>query len=78
MDYVARGEVDAGFVYSTDAVIVKDKIKIAFEVPTPEPVLYPIAITRASRTPQFARQFLDFVRSEVGQKILQRFGFTKP
>ena len=78
LDYVARGEVDAGFVYSTDAVIVKDKVKVAFEVPTPEPVLYPIAITRASRTPQFARQFLDFVRSEVGQKILQRFGFTKP
>jgi molybdate transport system substrate-binding protein len=78
LDYVARGEVDAGFVYSTDAAIVKDKVKVAFEVPTPEPVLYPIAITRASRTPQFARQFLDFVKSEVGQKILQRFGFTKP
>jgi len=78
LDYVARGEVDAGFVYSTDAAIVKDKVKVAFEVPTPEPVLYPIAITRASRTPQLAREFLGFVKSEVGQKILQRFGFTKP
>jgi molybdate transport system substrate-binding protein len=78
LDYVARGEVDAGFVYSTDAAIVKDKVKVAFEVPTPEPVLYPIAITRASRTPQFAREFVGFVKSEVGQKILQRFGFTKP
>ena len=78
LDYVARGEVDAGFVYSTDAAIVKDKVKVAFEVPTPEPVLYPIAITRASRTPQLAREFLGFVKSEVGQKILQRFGFAKP
>lgn len=30
LDYVARGEVDAGFVYGTDALIMPDKVEIAF------------------------------------------------
>jgi hypothetical protein len=30
LDYVARAEVDAGFVYSTDAALMPDKVKIAF------------------------------------------------
>jgi molybdate transport system substrate-binding protein len=32
LDYVARGEVDAGFVYSTDAAIMPDKVKVVMTV----------------------------------------------
>ena len=28
LDYVSRGEVDAGFVFSTDAIQMKDKVRI--------------------------------------------------
>src|SRR4030095_5111732 len=41
LDYVARAEVDAGFVYATDAALMPDKVKVAFTVPTQKPVLYP-------------------------------------
>ncbi|HWI10060.1 MAG TPA: molybdate ABC transporter substrate-binding protein, partial [Burkholderiaceae bacterium] len=34
LDYVARGEVEAGFVYATDAAIMKDKVKVVATVPT--------------------------------------------
>ena len=41
LDYVARGEVDTGFVYGTDTYVMKDKVKTALEVPTQTPILYP-------------------------------------
>jgi molybdate transport system substrate-binding protein len=78
LDYLARGEVDAGFVYSTDVEIVKDQVRIALEVATPQAVLYPIAVTAGSKNPKLARAFVDLVRSPDGQSILQIFGFSKP
>ncbi|MGA0583779.1 MAG: molybdate ABC transporter substrate-binding protein, partial [Castellaniella sp.] len=41
LNYVERGEVDAGFVYATDAAIMKDKVKVVQAVETPTPVSYP-------------------------------------
>ena len=32
LDYVARGEADAGFVYRTDAELMKDKVRIVATV----------------------------------------------
>ena len=76
--YVARGEVDAGFVYRTDAKAQAGKVEIAFDVPTATPVLYPVAVVRASGQAAAARSFVDFVRGDASQKILARFGFARP
>ncbi|MDQ3260405.1 MAG: molybdate ABC transporter substrate-binding protein, partial [Pseudomonadota bacterium] len=78
LDYVSRSEVDAGFVYTTDAALMKDKVKVAFEIPTPQPVVYPIAVTKRSKQGKLAREFVDLVNSEAGQTILQSYGFAKP
>ena len=37
LDYVSRGEVDAGFVFATDAAIMADKVKVAVRVPSRRP-----------------------------------------
>ncbi len=63
LDYVARGEVDAGFVYGTDAAVMPDKVKVAFTVPTDTPVLYPIAPIAASNNAAMARKFVAYVTS---------------
>ncbi len=78
LDYVARGEVDAGFVYATDAAIMKDKVKTVFDVPLDVAILYPIARTAASGNATEADAFIAYVRSPSGQAVLARYGFLKP
>lgn len=78
LDYVARGEVDAGFVYATDAAIMKDKVKVAFDVALDIPISYPIARIAASANRETAEKFIGFVLSPPGQAILAKYGFLKP
>jgi len=78
LDYVARGEVDAGFVYATDAALMPDKVKLAFTVPTEKPVLYPIAAMAASSNAAAAAKFVAYVTSASAQAVLAKYGFAKP
>jgi molybdate transport system substrate-binding protein len=80
LDYVARGEVDAGFVYTTDGATRGQQVKEAFRPPedTYRPVVYPVAVTRDSKQPALARQFLDNLVGREGQATLARFGFQLP
>lgn len=78
LDYVARGEVDAGFVYATDAALMKEKVDVIFTVPLDETVTYPLAPIAASANPAAALSFVEFVTGPEGQAILSRYGFSKP
>jgi len=78
LDYVARGETEAGFVYATDAFVMKDKVRILFSVATETPISYPIAVTNGGTNADGGKQFLDFVGSAPGQAVLAKFGFQKP
>ncbi|WMW21561.1 molybdate ABC transporter substrate-binding protein [Methanolobus mangrovi] len=75
--YVERGEVDAGFVYSTDAATSEpDTIEIKVTLPTVTPISYPIAVLSASEHQDEAQIFTDFVTSDEGRTILESYGFT--
>ena len=78
LNYVARAEVDAGFVYRTDALVDADKVRIDFAVPTAGTVLYPIARVAASKSAAPADAFIAFVKGAAGQAVLARFGFRQP
>ena len=75
LDYVARGETEVGFVFATDALAEKDKIKVAMTVPTPMPIHYPIAVSKTSKYSQEAHQFLNHVNSPAGKQAMRRHGF---
>ena len=78
LDYVARGEVQAGFVYATDAALRADKVKVAAEVAGHKPISYPIALLNDSKSKDMGQTFIDFIKGDEGQAILARFGFKKP
>jgi len=80
LDYVARGEVDAGFVYTTDAAARAQGVKEAFRPPDDSyrPVVYPGAVVAASKQAALAQAFLDLLASPQGRTVLGRFGFQPP
>ena len=80
LDYVARGEVDAGFVYTTDAATRAQGVKEAFRPleDTYRPVIYPGAVVAASKQPALGGAFLDLLESPRGRTVLGRFGFQPP
>jgi molybdate transport system substrate-binding protein len=80
LNYVARGEVDAGFVYTTDAAARAQGVKEAFRPPEDSyrPVVYPGAVVAASKQPALAQAFLDLLSGPQGRTVLSRFGFQPP
>jgi molybdate transport system substrate-binding protein len=77
LDYVSRGEVDAGFVYRTDALKAGDKVKIVCLVEGHDPVLYPIAVGTTGKNQADGQKFVDFVTGPEGQAILKKYGFSE-
>lgn len=78
LDYVDRGEVDAGFVFATDAAIAKDKVRVVMAAEKHKPILYPIAVVATAHAKETAQRFVDYVLSEEGREILSQYGFGKP
>jgi len=78
LDYVARGEVDAGFVYASDYQAMPGRVVRAFVVPVKSPITYPLSVVKASAHAAEGRRFIAFVMSPQGQAILRRRGFGAP
>lgn len=75
--YVAEGSADAGFVYKTDALDLKDRVQITATAPSDshDPIRYPIAIVTKYDN-DLAQQFYEYLTSNEAQQILQKYGFT--
>ena len=75
---VALGEADAGFVYTTDAATVPDKVR-TIDIPSRYNVVaeYPIGIVAKSTAADKAKAFVAIVLGDEGQAILRRYGFAR-
>lgn len=80
LDYVSRGEVDAGIVYSTDASVRAKEVRIDAFAPgkSHKPVIYPIAVLKGTMDEADAKGFVSFVLSPEGRSIFEKYGFRKP
>lgn len=73
---VESGNADAGIVYVTDAKI-SDRVKQVATAPSNlhSPIVYPIAVIKASRNQQSARAYIQFLRNKQAQDIFKKYGF---
>jgi len=74
---VESGNVEAGFVYKTDAAISK-KVKIVFEVPIEKgpKITYPVALIKESKKKEAARDFMNYVSGAAGKSAFKKYGFV--
>ena len=74
---VESGNVEAGFVYKTDAAISK-KVKIVYEVPIDKgpKITYPVAIVKESKRKDAARDFMNYVQSPAAKDAFKKYGFV--
>src|SRR5215468_6258723 len=73
---VESGNVEAGFVYKTDAAVSK-KVKIVYEVPLEKgpKITYPVAIVKESRHRAAARDFVSYLQSAAAKDAFKKYGF---
>jgi molybdate transport system substrate-binding protein len=73
---VESGNAEAGIVYKTDAAISK-KVRVVFEVPAAQsPIIsYPGAVVAATKQPEAAKKFLDYLASDAAKHVFEKFGF---
>ncbi|HYH02818.1 MAG TPA: molybdate ABC transporter substrate-binding protein [Bacillota bacterium] len=76
LTWVATGNVDAGMVYSTDALDVSG-VKIVRVAPenSHSPIIYPVAVVKSSLYPREAKSFLNFLSSAKAKQLFLKFGF---
>ena len=77
---IALGEADAGIVYVTDiSGDAKDRVgTIAIPDALNTIATYPMAALSASKSPDLANAFVNFVLSPEGQAVMERYGFSSP
>ena len=73
---VESGNVDAGFVYRTDANI-SSKVRIAFTVAVEQGprIRYPVALLKEAKEESAAAKFLAYLESARVRETFERYGF---
>ncbi|KIY22665.1 MULTISPECIES: molybdate ABC transporter substrate-binding protein [Mesobacillus] len=76
LTYVETGNVEAGIVYKTDAMISDQVRIIPFEEEAQhDPILYPAGVISGSKHKEEASKFLEFLRGKEATKIFEKYGF---
>lgn len=74
--YVESGNVDAGFIYSTDAKLAtKVKVVAVASANINGEIIYPIAIVKSTKYLQAAKDYLSFLNSDKSKEIFIKYGF---
>lgn len=75
---VVIGEVDAGFIYKSDAQYVAkyvQQIAVPADFQSNPLPTYPIAVTKSTTNAAFSQAWIDYVMSAKGQALMVKYGF---
>ncbi|MDO7786763.1 molybdate ABC transporter substrate-binding protein [Desulforamulus aquiferis] len=76
LTYVETGNVAAGMVYSSDAVMGKDiKVVTAAPADSHKPIVYPMAILKDTKQQRAVEDFVAFLLGEEAAKVFEKYGF---
>ncbi|MDQ2779825.1 MAG: molybdate ABC transporter substrate-binding protein [Pseudomonadota bacterium] len=78
LNLVAQGDVEAGFVFTTDVAHTPDRVRVVETLEATTPIRYPAHVVAASRQPALARAFVEWLRSAPARAVLQQAGFGLP
>lgn len=74
---VALGDADATFGYASDYTPdIRDRVEV-IKIPEDLNIVaaYPIAALKGAEDPELAREWIELVSSEEGQRVLEKWGF---
>ncbi|MEL6383993.1 MAG: molybdate ABC transporter substrate-binding protein [Cyanobacteria bacterium J06626_18] len=77
LSYVETGNVDAGLVYTTDALL-SDRVQVVATAPAEShaAIVYPVAVVNDSTRPEAAQAFVDFLSGDIAMAIFEKYGFS--
>lgn len=76
LSYVATENVDAGFIYLTDAKTSDDvKIIATASEKSHSPIIYPVAVLKNIKSANQAKAFVQFLLGNKAKIIFQKYGF---
>ena len=78
LSWVESGDADAGIVYGSDAKTSK-KVKVLAEAGTElykKPVVYPVAVIKASKNIDDTKSFLKYLSSDKAKTVFVKYGFS--
>lgn len=77
LTWVESGSVDCGVVYATDAATT-DKVQTVAEAPkgSSDPVIYPVAALKSSKSADAAKAFLKFLSGDEAKAAFKKYRFT--
>ncbi|MEG0830397.1 MAG: molybdate ABC transporter substrate-binding protein [Anaerovoracaceae bacterium] len=77
LNYVETGDVDCGFVYKTDAMMLKTgKVICDVDSKLHDPIVYPAAIMKDSKEAEATANFYEYLSSDFAKKTFEKYGFT--
>jgi len=76
LTYVETGNVAAGLVYRSDALMNKD-VKVVASAPSDshKPIVYPMAVIKSTKQQKEVEKFVAFLTGEEASKVFEKYGF---